>query len=223
LHRNENGAEQGQWSECGRAARLSLFGTVGRPHRSLFSLSIVERASTKIVSTGAASRITAVQVPPEQWIRGDYQPIANLRSTAAELGQRLNAQFMEDVEDGLGPFRAAGFETPSGRRFGLTQYLKFSGGPSVEVTCLHDKHFATDLDEVLESLDMDLSDLFSYGSGPRFSSEVRLVPHALWRQDDNGVLSLVKVFPCRANASKIMRAFEAAGHKQAYWVKPYDA
>ena len=166
--------------------------------------------------------VTAVQVPPEQWVRGNYQPIAWLRYSAHEMEQRLNAHFIEDVEPGLGPFRAAGFRTPGGRRFGLSQYLQAPRGPVLEITCLHDEHFATDLDAVLESLDMDLSDLVSLESGLSINPEARLVPHAVWRQDDNGVSSLVKVFPCRADASKSIRAFEATGHKQAYWIKPWS-
>jgi hypothetical protein len=167
-------------------------------------------------------QITAVQVPPDRWVRGDYQPIACLRYSADEMANRLNAHFMEDIEDGLGPFRAAGFQMPSGRQFGLTQYLRAPGGPYVEVTCLHDEHFAADFDDVLESLDMDLSDVLKSDSGPVISPEARLVPHALWRQDDNGVRSLIAVFPCRANASKSMRSFEAAGHKQTFWIEPHS-
>jgi len=135
----------------------------------------------------------------------------------------LDAHFIEDIEDGLGPFRTAGFQVPNGRRFGLTQYLKAPAGPALEITCLHDECFSTDLDDVLESLDMDLSDIHSCSSGLAISPEARLVPHALWRQDDNGVQTLVEVFPCRASASKRMRAFEAAGHKQTYWIERHDA
>ena len=130
---------------------------------------------------------------------------------------------MEDIEDGLGPFRAGGFQTPSGRRFGLTHYLKAPGVPTLVVTCLHDDQFSSDLDDVLESLDMDLSDLAIFGSSLAISPEARLVPHALWRQDDNGVRALVEVFPCRASARKQMRAFEASGHKQTYWIERHAA
>lgn len=168
-------------------------------------------------------RITAVQILPERWIRGDYRPIACLAYTSEEMARRLNAQFLEDVEDGLGPFRAAGFQTPNGRRFGLSEYLRSPVGPGIEITCLYDKHFATDLDDVLESLDMDLSDLLRFETGLMISSEVQLVPHGLWRQDDNGVRSLVAVFPCRASASKRMRSFEATGHKQTYWIEPHTS
>jgi hypothetical protein len=131
----------------------------------------------------------------------------------------MSVRFMEDVEDQWGPFRAAGFEMANGRRFGLTQYLKAAGEPCLEVTCLHDDHFGSDLEDVLESLDMDLSDLARRETGLAINPEVRLTPHALWRQDDRGVHALIEVFPSRASASKRMRAFEVAGHKQTYWIE----
>ena len=168
-------------------------------------------------------RITAVQVPAESWVRGDYLLIACLRYSAAEMERRVNARFVDDIEDAWGPFRAAGFQAPNGRRFGLTQYLKAPGEPFVEVTCLHDDRFASDLDDVLESLDMDLSDVVKNGAKLAISSEVQLIPHTLWRQDDSGVRTLVEVYPCRASASKQMRAFEARGHKQTYWIERHDA
>ena len=42
---------------------------------------------------------------------------------------------------------------------------------------------------------------------------------ALWRLDDNGNRFLVAVFACRDEAESAVRAFEAHGHKQAYWVE----
>jgi len=168
----------------------------------------------------------AIQVPPEKWVRGDYKQIAFLRCSADEIERRLGCSFMEDVEDGWEPFRAAGFETPGGRRFGLTQYLnslKITNGPILEVTCLYDDRFSSDLDDVLESLDMDLSDVAVSDLGLAINPEVKLVQHALWRQDDNGVRILVEIFPCRANACKQMRKFEDAGHKQVFWVEPHGS
>lgn len=170
-----------------------------------------------------APRITAIQVLPEQWVRGKYEMIAALRYPAAELEQRLNVSFMEDIEEGVGPFKAMGFQTPRGRRFCIRQYLKVPEKRAVVVTCLHDQHFCTDLDDVLESLDMDLSDVFVIDSKLVISDEVLLVPHTLWRGDDNGARVFIETFPCRASASKRMRAFEAAGHKQVYWIEPLDA
>jgi len=46
---------------------------------------------------------------------------------------------------------------------------------------------------------------------------------ALWRQDDNGVRTLVRVFPGGADASEAMRTFEAARHKQVYWIERMQA
>ena len=42
---------------------------------------------------------------------------------------------------------------------------------------------------------------------------------ALWRLDDNDNRFLVAVFACRDDAEAAVRAFEAHGHKQTYWVE----
>jgi len=42
---------------------------------------------------------------------------------------------------------------------------------------------------------------------------------ALWRLDDNDNRFLVTVFACRDDAEAAVRAFEAHGHKQTYWVE----
>jgi hypothetical protein len=167
----------------------------------------------------------AIQVPFEKWVKGDWREIACLRGSAEEMERRLGASFREGFDSYWGPFREAGFQTPNGRKFGLTHYLKVPErlkapkGPVLMVTCLYDDKFAGDLEDVLESLDMDLSDVAILNSSLAINPEVRLVPHALWRQDDNGVRALVEVCPCRASASKQMRAFEASGHKQTYWIE----
>ena len=68
-------------------------------------------------------------------------------------------------------------------------------------------------------MDMDLSDIAIFNGKPGMDPETKFTPHTLLRQDDNGVRSLVEVFPCRASASKRMRDMEAAGHKQTYWIE----
>lgn len=44
----------------------------------------------------------------------------------------------------------------------------------------------------------------------------------LWRLDDNGNRFVVAVFARRDEAEAAARAFEAHGHKQAYWVEAED-
>ena len=140
-------------------------------------------------------RITAKPVSPERWVRGSYAPIACLGCSAADMEKRLDVQFIDDVEPGLGPCRVMGFELPGGRRFSLCQYTKAELRPLLEVSCLRDEHFASDLEDVLESLDMDFSDIAHDKSGYCIVPEIRLIPHALWRQDDNGVRTLMSVNP----------------------------
>ena len=43
---------------------------------------------------------------------------------------------------------------------------------------------------------------------------------AVWRQDDNGIESLVKGFLTRTQATDLAAEYEARGHKQLYSVRP---
>jgi hypothetical protein len=135
------------------------------------------------------------------------------------MERRLCLPFEAGFEDGLGEYYGGAFQTPAGRYFALIQYRGAPGMASTLIQCLRDCHFADDLDPVLESLDLDLSDLVVINSKLAIDDAVKLIPHTLYRQDDNGVRAIVGVFPCRADATKKMRAFEAAGHKQGYWVE----
>ncbi|CAN5549827.1 hypothetical protein BH09VER1_BH09VER1_24980 [soil metagenome] len=173
-----------------------------------------------ISTTEYPSNITAVQIRPGDWIRGDYRLIACLRYSADELAKRLSIAFESGIEDGLGEYKAAAFRAPNERQFSLTQYLQAVQGPATGICCLHDDQFPNDMDDVLESLDMDLSDLAIYESQLVISSEARLIPHALHRLHDNDAHVLVEVFPCRANASRRLRLMEFSGHKQTYWIEP---
>lgn len=173
-----------------------------------------------ISTTEYPLNITAVRIQAEDWIGGDYRPIACLRYSADELAKKLSIAFGSGIQSGLGKYQAAEFRTPNGRQFSLTQYLQAPQGPATGIFCLHDDQFPNDLDDVLESLDMDLSDLAIFDSQLVFSSDARLIPHALHRLDDNGAHILVEVFPCRANASRRLRLMEFSGHKQTYWIEP---
>jgi len=136
-----------------------------------------------------------------------------------ELETRTGVRFLQEEDDGFAPALVAGIQAPNGRRFVLKQYMTNRPGPVVEVACLYDEDFVTDFDDVLESLDMDLADVFTLDSGLAIDERVKLVPHSVWRGDDNGSRILVKNFPCRAAATKCMRNLEDFAHKQTYWIE----
>lgn len=69
------------------------------------------------------------------------------------------------------------------------------------------------LDEILEVLELTSKDL------TWFDENIKLHPHELWRQDDNGHKFLIETFSCKADALKAMRDFEGRLHKQTYWVQ----
>lgn len=52
-----------------------------------------------------------------------------------------------------------------------------------------------------------------------FYKSLKFHPHELWRQDDNGHKFLIETFPCKADAVRAMKEFEARLHKQTYWVE----
>lgn len=52
-----------------------------------------------------------------------------------------------------------------------------------------------------------------------FYKSFQFHPHQLWRQDDNGHKFLIEIFPCKADAVRAMKEFEARLHKQTYWVE----
>lgn len=52
-----------------------------------------------------------------------------------------------------------------------------------------------------------------------FYNSLKFQPHELWRQDDNGHKFLIETFPCRADAVRAMKEFEARLHKQTYWIE----
>lgn len=160
-----------------------------------------------------------IPVPSSEWIRGDYRTIAVLKGTAADFEQKLGVRFDDDVEEGLGRIKFAGFKMGNGRFFTLIEYLQAPKRPSVGIGCLHDQHFSTDLDDVLEALDLQSTDLIIREQQFCIGPHAVLVPHVLYRQDEHGNKVVVNTFPCRADATKQMKILEQSVHKQTYFVE----
>ncbi len=47
-------------------------------------------------------------------------------------------------------------------------------------------------------------------------------PWSVWRQDDNGNRTVISRSHTREEAERLVRAFEARGHKQLYWASAAD-
>ena len=114
---------------------------------------------------------------------------------------------------GVGITKVASFITNKGTQFYLQEY------PTIEIVCTHigclnnPETAGEDLEEVLEVLQLD-STVIDY-----LYDEGQLIPHALWRQGDNGHKFLIESFPCKIDAVKAMKDFEKLHHKQTYWIE----
>lgn len=69
-------------------------------------------------------------------------------------------------------------------------------------------------EQVLELLDLD-SDWLSW-----INPDLQLVPHEIWRQDDNGQSFVIRTARCRADAARMVRRLESSPHRQMYWIRP---
>jgi len=167
----------------------------------------------------AVASTAVIPVPWSEWVRGDYCTIAVVKRTASDFEQKLGVRFDDDMEDGLGRIKAAGFKMANGRFFTLIEHLQAPERPSLSIGCLNDQHFSTDLEDVLEALDLASADLMRHKGQLCISSHAVLVPHVLYRQDDNGNKVVANTFPCRADATRQMKLLEHAVHKQTYWVE----
>lgn len=70
---------------------------------------------------------------------------------------------------------------------------------------------------IIELGDAQVASLPETSDISEFFDSLELIPHKLWRQDDNGHKYLVETFSCKTDAIKAMKEFESRGHKQTYW------
>lgn len=100
------------------------------------------------------------QIAEDDWEKGDFRPIAEIHKTTNELFKSYEVNFSEYFEEGLGYKRkSAFFQTPSGRRFVVTEICEYPF-PLTNIYVLYDSTTATqDLDEIKQLLDLTESDL----------------------------------------------------------------
>lgn len=154
------------------------------------------------------------QIKLDEWVKGDYQPFAELNFKTSAIEQKFNIVFEDSYEDGLGETKLGGFITESGTQFFLEEFSPQSEKSIIQVGILNNLETLTiHLDEVLESLELTSKYL------TWFNENIKLHPHELWRQDDNGHKFLIETFPCKADAVRAMKEFETRLHKQIYWIE----
>lgn len=94
-----------------------------------------------------------------EWVKGDYRVVAAIRYSADELADRYNVTFIGGEEEGLGPFKEAGFITLTGTQFALISYLWGRPQTTYILSLFDPAPLAKILEEILEALDMSAADL----------------------------------------------------------------
>ncbi len=100
------------------------------------------------------------QIVEDEWEKGDFRPIAEIHKTTNELFKGHEVNFSEYFEEGLGcRCKLAFFQTPSDRRFFVTEYCNLLF-PFTNIFVLYDSKTAMhDLDEIKQLLDINDEDL----------------------------------------------------------------
>jgi hypothetical protein len=157
------------------------------------------------------------QVKSNEWIKDDYRPFAEISIMTSKIAEKFGVVFVNSFESGLGESKLGAFITHRGTQFFLEEFLPNQERFITQVGLLNNiETLPNNLDEVLEVLELTSKKLTWYDENIKFH------PHELWRQDDHGHRFLIETFPCRADAIKAMKEFEARLHKQTYWVKKVE-
>ena len=75
-------------------------------------------------------------VPPDQWLPGEYRPVAALSIPLRDLAAEHRLAVTEFESDGLGPTVQARCRLGDGPQFILNEFLFNPRRPSTEVWCL---------------------------------------------------------------------------------------
>ncbi len=154
------------------------------------------------------------QIEDKDWIKDDYRVFAQIKPDVSYFEQKFSAVFNEIYVDGMGTAKYAFFVTENNRYFIVDVYHSNSANHSTQIYLLNNPEtLNSDLDKVLESLELTSADLIWFDENIKFS------PIELWRQDDNGHKFLIETFSCKADAAKAKREFENRKHKQIYWLE----
>jgi len=144
--------------------------------------------------------------------------VAMLSLTAQQIEASTGIPFVKDLEPGLGMFWFATAATAT-RAWLFAESIDgpsdVRGKTSVSTREIigGENDLAGAIEELLEEMNLRTSDL------AWIHPDLKLTPHALWRQDDHGHRYLVETFPSRADARFALREFESHHHKQFYWIE----
>lgn len=99
------------------------------------------------------------QISENEWKRGDYRAGATINRKVEELFRDYPVNFIEYLEEGLGKAKTAAFITSNNRQFAVTEYLENDIPITVIIILNNPETMTDDLNEVLEILGLNYSDL----------------------------------------------------------------
>jgi hypothetical protein len=152
---------------------------------------------------------------PDEAVRRPCEVALSFREKLAVFEPPANIPWLHFEDEGLGPAKSASFVTADGEQFHVEVHEGMPPPSGATLYLLEPLEEAEGrLNRVLSALDLTTSDVVW------ISPRIQLIPHDLWRQDDNGHRFFVEHFACRADAEHAQRGFERKGHKQTYFVLP---
>lgn len=150
-------------------------------------------------------------------LKGDYQIVTVIKRRPEELSSNSEFYWEEFPDDLLGRISATAFQVPN------DEYIILNYWPSpynwndlnqMEMLTLHQSPNASETVE-LALIGLGLTSKDINGLLPH----IKLRRHEVIRQDDYGNQSSLGIYPCRADATKVVEEFTAHGHKQGYWLR----
>lgn len=150
----------------------------------------------------------------ELFYNRDFRAVGEIDINVSMLAEKFGVFFADTDEFSEGTTKIGYFVSENETPFFIEEFPSKYRKPRTQIGLLYAKETLTDeLEDVLESLELTSKNL------TWFDKNIKLYPHELWRQDDNGHQFLIETFPCKADAVRAMKEFEARLHKQTYWVQ----
>lgn len=149
-------------------------------------------------------------------VRGDFRPCTVIKRWPEELPQHESFIWHKCPNDYLGELWEAVFQVSNGEYFTLHYSPKWRQWNKrlIELHTLFGSPMEAETLELaligFSLTSQDIDTVVPY---------IRLKRHEVIRQDDYGNQSSMGIYPCRADAAKVMQEFTARGHKQGYWLR----
>ncbi len=91
-------------------------------------------------------------ISPADWPKGDYRPLATIRTNFENLYEESGIEFARVDEDGLGETHISALRTESGIHFILVDNVQIPGGRRVQIEVIHDGDLSAILSEIVRCL-----------------------------------------------------------------------